>query len=103
MDTFAAALAGGLTYWLTWEHAKTALAAGGTLVWAASEFVARTPTPPRGSRWARVYHVIEIVARVTMRAKEIGVLPPAPRAVEDFARQANVLLAEVQKGSAVKQ
>lgn len=94
---------GEIAGWLTWDNAKTALAVAGTLVWSASEFVARTPTPPPGSRWSRIYRLIEIVARVTRRAKETGVLPAAPRSVEDFARKADVLLAEVQNRAPVRQ
>tara|TARA_R110001606_G_scaffold213968_1_gene361809 strand:+ start:326 stop:508 length:183 start_codon:yes stop_codon:yes gene_type:complete len=37
---------------------------------AASAFVAATPTPAEGSRWSKVYKVIEVIALNVFRAKD---------------------------------
>jgi hypothetical protein len=40
---------------------------------AASVFCALTPTPAPGSAWARLYHLVELVAVITPATKETGI------------------------------
>jgi hypothetical protein len=78
-----------------WTYAAPVLSIVGSIVIAASIFVARTPTPAPGSRWATVYRGIELAALVFGQAKERGLLPPEPavdsaaqRVVDEIAPQA---------------
>jgi len=61
------------------------LAVLGTVVTAASALAAATPTPPPGTRAARLYRYLEIAALLVGRAKETGTLPatPSDRAVAE--------------------
>ena len=65
----------------TADEIKTALGTLCALVTVASAFCAATPTPAPGSRWARLYRVIEIAGLVVGKAKDSGVLPPPPLGV----------------------
>lgn len=63
----------------TMDQLKTALSILGSIVIGASLVVSLTPTPPPGTRLARIYRAIELAALVFGRAKETGQLAAVPR------------------------
>ena len=56
--------------------------------------VTHTPTP--GSGWAKAYSLIEIAALEVGHAKETGQLPPSPGHIDDFERQGEQLLNQLE-------
>jgi hypothetical protein len=54
-----------------------------------------THTPMQGSRWAKVYDVIEKAALEVGYAKETGLIQPSPERYETLLKQAGELLDHV--------
>ena len=69
----------------TADQVKTGLSVLGSVVIAASMITSLTPTPPAGTRAARLYHYLEIAALLFGRAKQTGYLlkTPADKSLED--------------------
>jgi hypothetical protein len=71
-------------------------ALGPILHFGALGIVALTHTPTPGSPWAKAYQVVELFAGVVGRAKETGLLPPAPGHLDDFDKQGEDLLKQLK-------
>jgi len=83
--------------WPNLAELETAAGVACSVVTLASAICAITPTPPPGSRWAGLYRLIEIAGLVVGHAKETGIAPPAPAAVDEFTRRAQDFLKTLGK------
>jgi hypothetical protein len=83
--------------WPSLAELETAAGLACSLVTLASAICALTPTPPPSSGWARLYRLIEIAGLVVGHAKETGLAPPVPPAVDAFTRRAQDFLATLGK------